>query len=231
MKYLGSKRLIAKHILPVMLSIRRPGQIWVEPFVGGGNMIERVTGPRIGADVNRWAIEALQAIRDEPEKLPKNNSEFTEKDWDRLRSGEWDYKYKGFAGFAYSFGAQWLDSWSRDSAGSDYVRAAYNSAQKQSLKLQGVKLVCASYKELYIPPESFIYCDPPYERTAGYKGTKRFDHAEFWQWCRDMANEGHTVFVSEYKAPQDFLCMREISHITSMSRKNPARTEKLFTYF
>lgn len=36
MVYMGSKRRIAKYILPIMLSYRKEGQTWVEPFVGGG---------------------------------------------------------------------------------------------------------------------------------------------------------------------------------------------------
>ena len=42
MKYMGSKRRIAKYILPIMLEHRAPNQWWVEPFVGGGNMIDKV---------------------------------------------------------------------------------------------------------------------------------------------------------------------------------------------
>jgi len=37
MKYMGSKTRIAKYILPIMLKERKEGQVWVEPFVGGGN--------------------------------------------------------------------------------------------------------------------------------------------------------------------------------------------------
>ena len=38
MKYMGSKNRIAKEILPIMLK-ERGQRTWVEPFVGGGNMI------------------------------------------------------------------------------------------------------------------------------------------------------------------------------------------------
>lgn len=56
MKFLGSKRRIVKDILPIMLKGRRPGQWWVEPFVGGGNVT--------GSDANYWVIKALELIRD-----------------------------------------------------------------------------------------------------------------------------------------------------------------------
>jgi hypothetical protein len=38
---MGSKNRIAKHILPIMIAERKPNQLWVEPFVGGANMIVR----------------------------------------------------------------------------------------------------------------------------------------------------------------------------------------------
>ena len=40
MKYMGSKNRIAKYILPIMLESRAEGMTWVEPFVGGANMID-----------------------------------------------------------------------------------------------------------------------------------------------------------------------------------------------
>ena len=56
MKYMGSKNRIAKHLLPIILKDRKEGQWFVEPFVGGANMIDKVTGNRIGADLNRYLI-------------------------------------------------------------------------------------------------------------------------------------------------------------------------------
>ena len=44
MKYMGSKNRIAKHILPIMLAEAEKNGItkWVEPFVCGVNMIDKV---------------------------------------------------------------------------------------------------------------------------------------------------------------------------------------------
>ena len=58
MKYMGSKNRIAKEILPIMLKLRGD-RTWVEPFVGGGNMIDKVQGKRIGADINHYLIDEL----------------------------------------------------------------------------------------------------------------------------------------------------------------------------
>lgn len=63
MKYMGSKNRIAKHILPIILKDRKENQYYVEPFVGGANMIDKVNGLRIGADNNVYLIEMWKALQ------------------------------------------------------------------------------------------------------------------------------------------------------------------------
>ncbi|MCK9331171.1 MAG: DNA adenine methylase [Candidatus Cloacimonetes bacterium] len=230
MKYMGSKNRIAKHILPIMLAERETKQWWIEPFVGGANMIDKVTGNRMGADINPYLIEALIAIRDCVSDLPKTNKEFTEDCYKQLIKSD-DYKYKGYAGFAFSYGGKWLGGWRRDRLGKrDYVAESYKNALKQSPLLQGVRFVKESYLDLQIPDNSLIYCDPPYEGTTKYKD--RFDHADFWQWCRDKAKEGHTVFISGYNAPDDFECIWQKEIVSSLTKNTGEKraVEKLFRY-
>ena len=144
MKYMGSKNRIAKEILPIMLKLRGD-RTWVEPFVGGGNMIDKVHGYRIGADINRYLIDALISIRDCVIDLPKNNSEFTEDDYKQLKKTD-NYKYKGYAGFAFSYSGKWMGGWARDGLNKrDYVNESYKNAVNQSPLLQGVKLLNISF--------------------------------------------------------------------------------------
>lgn len=229
MKYMGSKNRIAKDILPIMLSHRHYGQWWVEPFVGGGNIIDKVSGNRIGADSNRYVIQALISIRDHISELPKNNAEFTEEDYKNLRSSD-DYIHKGYAGFAFSYSGKWMGGWCRDGSGKrDYVSEAYKNAVIQSPKLKGANLVCSDYKALEIPPNSLIYCDPPYENTTKYSFD--FNHDEFWDWCRKMTLDGHTVFISEYAAPDDFDCIYEKKIVSSLTKDTGSKfgVERLFS--
>ena len=230
MKYMGSKNRIAKYILPIMLKERKEGQYWVEPFVGGGNMIDKVTGNRIGGDYNHYVIKALNAIRDHSTELPKNNKEFTEEMYHQLKRGEIDYKFKGYIGFVASYGAKWFGGWARDKTNRHYIAEAYRNAQRQSPLLQGVKLYNCSYNELPIPDNSLIYCDPPYENTTKYNDN--FSHKDFWEWCRKMSKEGHTVFVSEYNAPDDFICLWEKELVSGFKTNNVGKrgVEKLFRY-
>lgn len=230
MKFMGSKARINKFILPIMLAERTPYQWWVEPFVGGGNSISEVRGPRLGGDIDPHVIAALTAIRDSLDKLPKNNEEFTEKDYHNLRLC--DHPFKGYLGFTASYAGKWMGGWCRDRSGKrDYVAEAYRNALKQSPKLQGVNLVVADYRGLDIPPCSLIYCDIQYRSTTGYR-VGYFDYDAFYHWCAVKAEEGHTVFLSEYSAPEEFECVwsKEISTSLTQDTGSKKGVEKLFKY-
>lgn len=223
MKYMGSKARIANEILPIILRDRKEGQYYVEPFVGGAN--------RIGSDYNNNAIKALLAIRDNISNIPKNNTEFTEQMFNFIKNKEESNlsNIECFALFNYSFSSRWKSGWSKNKRGDDYVKQGYNSAIKQSKLLQQLYLVHSSYNVLFIPNNSIIYCDPPYYGTAEYKGADNFNHVEFWEWCRTMVKEGHSVFVSEYNAPEDFVCILSIILKQSLG-SNKKSTEKLFVH-
>lgn len=235
MKYMGSKARIAKHILPIILKDRKPGQCYVEPFVGGANMIDKVDGWRIGADSNKSVVDALVFIRDNV--TPKNNSEYTESDYKvdsaAARAGEEISGLSSYALIAFSFGAKFIGGWSRgkNSKGEqrDYVAEQHKASEKQKPLLQSVNLISCSYSDLVIPPKSIIYCDPPYAGTTKYKDD--FDHTEFWEWCREKVKEGHKVFISEYNAPDDFVCVwqKEINSGLDV-KKSKKGVEKLFIH-
>lgn len=231
---MGSKARIAKHILPVMLAYRKDDdQLWVEPFVGGGNIIDKVGGNRLGCDIDQLTIRGLSNIIYDLDRLPKNSEEFTEEMYKARCKGtpyEW---LEGYAAYNFSFGAKKWGGWARDSSGKrDRVAESYRDAIKQNPKLVGVRLVCIPYDQITLNSrdKAIIYCDPPYEGTTEY-ANKRFDHNKFWGWCRKMTKEGHTVFVSEYKAPEGFKCLWEKELTNQMSKRNNIyikATEKLF---
>lgn len=233
MKYMGSKNRIAKEILPIMLEHKTDKMTWVEPFVGGANMIDKVEGKRIGADLNEYLIKALRLIRDEPTVIPDL---ITEEDYQKAKDEMELDGLTGFIGFAMSFGGKWFGGYRRDVAGTKgcienmktQTRRSKQNAIKQSKDLKGVGFVNSDYKSLDLPPNSLIYCDPPYEGTTKYKDG--FNHAHFWQWCREKATEGHKVFVSEYNAPEDFECLWQKEVATTISKQEGKKdVEKLFT--
>lgn len=237
---MGSKNRIAKYILPIMLAERTLDQWWVEPFVGGANMIDKVHGNRIGADANKYVIALLKEMQTQ---IPFNPPHIGEKEFKEIKDNmdkfpDW---LIGFAGFNLTFGAKFLGNYSRAVAGDKsyenevkYNRIARNNLLAQQGNITNVNFIHCDYKELKIPSNSLIYCDPPYEKTTKY--TTGLNHSEFWEWCRDRAKEGHTVFVSEYNAPDDFKCIWEKDVITNINaynnnNKDKKRVEKLFRYY
>ena len=226
MKYMGSKNRIAKEILPIILKDRKPNQCYVETMVGGGNLIDKVEGFRIGADLNPYVIEALKLIRDNPESLPDFVSEeyYRELEIKKQLNG-----LTGVVGFTCSFGSKWFGGYARNSDGRNYIKVAKNNALAQSPNLKDCLFINISYQLLDIPKNSIIYCDPPYEGTTKYKDG--FNHSEFWEWVRTKSLEGHSVFVSEYNAPDDFICVWQKTLTTSFSTSESIKAvEKLFIF-
>ena len=90
MKYVGSKARISRHILPIIQgAIDRNGiETYVEPFVGGGNLIDKVhCQNRIGYDNNEYLIGFWQALQTgwNPGTVPMSKELYTQiKDYKEL---------------------------------------------------------------------------------------------------------------------------------------------------
>lgn len=233
MKYMGSKNRIAKYLLPIMLAEAEKHGIttWVEPFVGGANMIDKVPDSyeRVGYDLNNHAIHALINIRDNVNELPDAVSEEKYKEYCGKPAGF----VSSLVRFGASFGGKFENGFARGKNNNgdsrNYWQETKRNALKQSPKIQNVKFICDSYENLN-PVNCLIYCDPPYQGTTGYK-TGAFDHDRFFDWCREQAKR-NIVFVSEYNAPDDFIEVwkGEIKTNFASSRKKATHNamEKLF---
>ena len=229
MVYMGSKNRIAKELIPIITKDLKPNQWYVEPFVGGANMIDKIEHPyKLGADNNKYLIALLEAVQNGQE-LPEH---ITKDEYIAVKTNRDNYPdwYVGFVGFVSSFRAKFFGGYSgyyttKTGIQRNYIKERINNILKQNL--DGIKLVCSSYDALDIPANSIIYCDPPYNGTTKYKDS--FDSDAFWQWCRDKAKEGHTVYVSEYNAPEDFKCIWEKQINSNLGGTSKTATEKLFT--
>ena len=233
MKYMGSKNRIAKHLLPIMLAECEKHSItkWVEPFVGGANMIDKVPDSfeRIGYDLNPHTVHALIDIRDNTEHLP---DAISEEDY-RSFCGKPAEHLTSLVRFGTSFGGRFEEGYARgkstDGTPRNYWAETKRNALKQSPKIQNVQFICDSYENLNFT-NALIYCDPPYQGTSGYK-TGAFDHDKFFEWCRQQAKK-NIVFVSEYNAPDDFECVWQGEIKTNFASQRKTATnnavEKLF---
>ena len=72
------------------------------------------------------------------------------------------------------------------------------------------------YRDVPIPDNSVVYCDPPYKNTKKYTST--FDHDAFYGWCLDNP---HPVFISEYDMPEGFTAIDATQIKNLMNSEKP----------
>ena len=234
MKYMGSKNRIAKHILPIILKDRKEGQCYVEPFFGGGNSMQYVTGNRVCGEINPYIAAMWNSLisgwcpkiidKDEYKEIKANRDEYC-------------LDLVGWVGISCSYSGKWFGGFAgkvQTKGGlRDYQAEAFDNVKKQLPKLKGLFVSCLSYESIETPENSIIYCDPPYEGTTKYKDD--FNHDEFWAWCRNKVKDGHKLFISEYAAPDDFISVwsQEVKSSLSANGKsggNKKSVEKLFIH-
>jgi DNA adenine methylase len=230
MKYMGSKRRIAKFILPIILEDREASQWYVEPFCGGCNSLDKVENPRLGNDSNKYLIALLKELQTQ---IPFTPPYVGEKDYKNIKLNKDLYPdwLVGYVGFNLSFGAKFFGGYRRDKKGiRDYENEAQQNLKAQQNLLKGIVFTCGSYSTLHIPKKSIIYCDPPYKNTTKYR-TESFDYSSFYTWCIQQKSRGHKVYVSEYKLPHPFVCIwgKDVSSNLTVADKNRKQTERLYT--
>ena len=239
MKYMGSKNRIAKYILPIMLKeMQDKGYTtWVEPFVGGANVIDKVSFQvRKGYDKNIYLTELLDYVA-KGGILPTSISE---EEYYKVRDNENEYEtwYRGLVGFCASYGGRFFEGYPRgknsDGTDRDYTNEAIRNLESQRKNLKGIIFSDCDYTELDLSEiPCLVYCDPPYTGSKPYKVQLlgKFDNNLFWDWVRTQS-EYNPVIVSEYEAPNDFVCIWQSEELTSNLKAEGTKTsiEKLFIH-
>ena len=234
MKYMGSKARHAKEILNVIFSevnrVSAGRTSWVEPFVGGANMIDKVPKGlrRYGNDINSDLIALFQGVQDGSYIPP---DEVLEQEYKEARHGDVRPAHRAFVGIGCSYSGKWFGGYARGNTNNGDPRNYCLESKKNLLAqdIEGVVFTSGDYQKMEIPPNSIIYCDPPYVGTTKYKDD--FDHESFWRWCKEQNQKGHLVFVSEYTAPPDWKCIWEKQVNNSLTKETGSKrgTEKLFS--
>ena len=223
MQYLGGKGKIAKKLINLMSTEREEGMTWVEPFMGSAKVISKVKGRRIGNDINHEIITLFKRINEgyEPPR------QLTEEQYNHIKANQDLYpdELKGFVSFGCSFGGKRWDSYAKNKRGDNYCYDSYLSLMRMKPSMDKVELFSGDYKDLTIPENSLIYCDPPYKNTTGYG--YHFNHEEFYVWCKDKVKEGHKVFVSEYEAPFELAWSKQVN-VTLNKNQVIKKVEKLY---
>ena len=240
MKYVGSKNRLAKELVPIIQSyITDDTKGYLEPFVGGANMIDKIEcDNKFGCDIHEELIELLKYIQNTNNILPTTIKE-EEYNKVRLNKDKYEKWYVGFIGFCATFGAKYFGGYARGfkedkTTPRDITAESIRNIEKQRKNLQNIKFKCCSYDEINKNIKDFvIYCDPPYKGTLKY--TTDFDYDKFYKWCKEMS-KNNIVLISEYWMPEEFECIWEkkttvrIDSNKKSKDKKMERTEKLFIY-
>jgi DNA adenine methylase len=237
---MGSKARYANELVQIITQ-HAPGRThWIEPFVGGANLIEKVppTFNRIGNDANKYVIKMFQALQNN--WTPPDTIDESEYQFYRSLSIDIDNKWFdgslapliGFVGIGCSYSGKWFGGYARgdDKNGNprNYCLESKRNVLKQLPHIQTVKFISKDYKDLFIPDNSILYCDPPYQNATKYEIP--FSYDEFWDWCA-VQSQHNAVFVSEYNAPSDWVCLwsRDVHSSLTKDTGSKRATEKLFT--
>jgi DNA adenine methylase len=229
MRYFGGKSRIAKQIAGFINKELKAGQPYVEPFCGACWVVSNIATDRIriANDYHKDLILMWQELQNG--WVPPN--EVSEELYSASKKAE-PSALRGIIGFGCSNSGKWFGGYARDKTNRNYAQNAKNSVIKKIGKMGDVVFHNSSYEDLNYPPNSLIYCDPPYANTTGYS-TGAFDHIAFWEWVRQMTNVGHNVLVSEYTAPEDFDAVLTINVKTDMKAADQSkidRVERLFKF-
>jgi DNA adenine methylase len=230
---MGSKAKFAKDILRFVLKNRKPNQLYVEPFCGGCNMLDKVQGNRMASDNNKYLIalwKGLQQGRLYTSDISKDLFDKARIEFNNNTNINFDDFELGWIGFMSGFNGRFYGGgYSGIQDGRNYIIEQVNNTLKQIRKIDGVVFFDVSYNQLDIPNGSIIYCDPPYASTKDYSKDK-FNHDAFWDWVR-LKSKDNEVFVSEYNAPADFVCIwSKDVNVAIRPNKTVQSVEKLFVH-
>lgn len=228
LRYVGGKTRLAKEIAGVIQTHIKPIHTeYYEPFFGDGSMAQHTKAfqlQRIASDSNCDLIYLYQRLQ--MGWLPREH--ITEDQYNVLRYDTIATATRAYAGFALSFGGKWFGGY----GGRNFAAESYRRLVKHIPDIEGIIFHCMDYRYLFpVIKTSIVYADPPYASTLGYN-TGKFDTPALWNTIRNWSNNGATVLVSEYEAPDDFVSVWEKPRKTYMHHKatNNEHIEHLFMW-
>lgn len=258
MVYMGSKSRIAKHIIPIIQSYidKNPtNTVYIEPFVGGANVIDKIKCPtRKGCDLNKYVIALFRHLQNGGKLYESVSRELyneAREDW-KNQSGKFKGWELGNIGFLASYKGRFFDGgyaksvYEKTKNGLRY-RDYYQENKRNILKqvsnkeFNKIDFLNLDYRDTtsFVPfalnKDIVMYCDPPYQNSKKYNISKNFNYDEFWSFliALNEAIKNVTIFVSEQTIPDEykdkFECVwrQEVKRTMKAVKKKKA-TEKLF---
>lgn len=238
MVYQGSKNRISKYIVPMIQKAidQNPGVCFIDAFVGGGNIIDKIKcGKKIGYDLNPYLIALLNNVdKVEQVDVPISREEYSrcKEIWKQHPDGDVeDSWYISAIGFIASFGGKFFNGSYAKNEYVGYPTRSLHDERKRNLLRQAPNL-----KDCVFEVKNFfsldcencvIYCDPPYNNKTKYPYDD-YDKEKFWNKVRELSKK-NIIFISELEAPDDFveIWRREIKNTVGLSN-SISQVEKLF---
>lgn len=239
MRYQGSKTRIIKPIKEIIEHVCPKDYTFVDMFMGGANVISNINiDQKIGNDINPYMIALWNDTKNgnfiAPQTLTKE--EYYDMKDDALNHGGSKYPKAllGYVSCACSFGGGQWNGYAgyNPKKNEDHIKEAFNGFNKQVkgfLHLKQTKFTNRTYEALRTPLKSFVYCDPPYRNTKGYRVD--FDYEKFDNFVRKEVKKGKIFLISEYEMPDDFVCIWSKDIQNSMKPgASDKKCEKLFVH-
>ena len=222
--YQGSKRRLAKDIIPIINSFSKD-KIFIDACCGGCNIIANPkykieAKEKIAYDKNKYLIVLLNKFKtDKPEFIDVSEQEYNNVKNNKNNYEDW---YVGYVGFLVSFGAGFFNGYGRDNK-RNRTLGAYRGICKQNFADITIKQHDLFDLEA---TNAVIYIDPPYKNAKKYK--VEFDYQKFWNKARDLS-KNNIVLVSEQTVPDniEILTTKEIKMTMNAKGNYKSRTEYL----
>lgn len=242
MRYMGSKSRIVKYLVPIIQGYIDKTNVenYIEPFVGGANVIDKIKCKNKYASDNQYYLIELYNNLDNLKELP---TFVTKEHYSEVRKSyntqdkKFEDWYIGAIGFLASYNGRFFDGGYsglvKTKSGNirNYYDEAKRNLEQQSKNLNDIKFKHCDYSDINKFLKGFvIYCDPPYKGTKQYGSSKNFHHDNFWEWVRYMS-KNNIVLVSECQAPKDFKVIWEQEVLRTVDNtKRIKSTEKLYVF-
>lgn len=209
---------------------------YIEPFCGymsvGLNFINKID-LCIFSDINPYISYFLKELRQNDKfEIPKDINKQEYKQIMKclkceMKESKTELIKKGYYSIAFSFGGIFGAGYRLSKCNKKNI---INLASLLNKNKDNIIIENKSYLE-YSPKNSIIYCDPPYKNNKfNSKYFSNFNHDLFWNTMREWSKpeNNNLVIISEYEAPNDFICIWEKNTNTCFNSKVKERTEKLF---
>jgi DNA adenine methylase len=230
--YGGGKSKIGKEIYKVIQKIEEDkgwDGTYFEPFCG-------LLGVGIHIAKNRRKVIACDSNQDlilmwkELQKGWIPPAICSREQFNKLKVSNDHSAVRAFMGIACAYSGIFFAGYRPNSSKQNFFHNTRTGLLDMVQYLNKVQFLKAQDYINFNPKGKTIYCDPPYKNNnIQSEHFDNFDHILFWDTMRKWS-KNNLVFISEYKAPEDFKVVWSKTVGSVYSTKTKTNTEKLFMY-